>query len=188
MSKPGRPAGPAAETAELVLSAALDLLLTEGGAALTPQRLHAVTGVARTTIYRHWPMPRDFLAALIAVAPHPSPQPSGDPAADLHAEVDLLCDRLRDKPVAAFLRALVTASSTDPDCVPLRQRYVMDLLAPVHRSVRALAVTAECDVEEAAMTIVSPLLVDALLLDRPAERNRAHRAVDDLLARATDPT
>ncbi|MFI1236686.1 TetR/AcrR family transcriptional regulator [Nocardia salmonicida] len=188
MSKPGRPAGPAAETAQLVLSAALDLLLTEGGAALTPQRLHAVTGVARTTIYRHWPMPRDFLAALIAVAPHPGPQPSGDPAADLHAEVDLLCDRLRDKPVAAFLRALVTASATDPDCVPLRQRYVMDLLAPVHRSVRALAVDAECDVEEAAMAIVSPLLVDALLLDRAADRSRAHRAVDDLLARATDPT
>ncbi|WP_194833055.1 TetR/AcrR family transcriptional regulator C-terminal ligand-binding domain-containing protein [Nocardia sp. XZ_19_369] len=187
MSKPGRPAGPAADTEEIVLTAALDLLLTEGGTALTPQRLHAVTGVARTTIYRHWPTPRDFLAALISVAPHPAAQPTGDPVADLHAEVDLLCDRLRDKPVAAFLRALVTASSTDPECVPLRQRYVLDLFAPVYRSIRALGVAAAADIEEAATAIVSPLLVDALLLDRTADRQRAHRAVDDVLTRIADP-
>lgn len=188
MSKPGRPAGPAADTERIVLTAALDLLLTEGGAALTPQRLHAVSGVARTTIYRHWPTPRDVLAALIAVAPHPAADPTGDPVADLHAEVDLLCDRLRDKPVAAFLRALVTASSTDPDCAPLRRRYVMDLLAPVQRSIRAIGVNNQHDVKEAAMAIASPLLIDVLLLDRRADRSRAHRAVDDVLARVADPT
>ncbi|MFD6159819.1 TetR/AcrR family transcriptional regulator [Nocardia sp. NPDC060256] len=187
MSKPGRPAGPAADTERIVLTAALDLLLREGNSALTPQRLHTVTGVARTTIYRHWPTPRDFLAALIAVAPHPGAEPTGDPIADLHAEVDLLCDRLRDKPVAAFLRALVTASTTDPECVPLRQRYVLDLLAPVHRSIRAIGVDDERDAEGAAAAIVSPLLVDALLLDRTADRNRAHRAIDDVLTRIADP-
>ncbi|MFE9581545.1 TetR/AcrR family transcriptional regulator [Nocardia sp. NPDC006044] len=183
MSKPGRPVGPAADTEEIVLTAALDLVLTEGGSALTPQRLHAVTGVARTTIYRHWPTPRDVLAALISVAPHPSAEPSGDPVADLRAEVDLLCDRLRDKPVGAFLRALVTASSTDAECVPLRRRYVSDLLAPIRRSVRAIGDTGDDEADEAAMAIVSPLLVDTLLLDRPAGRARAHRAVDDVLAR-----
>ncbi|MEU0876346.1 TetR/AcrR family transcriptional regulator [Nocardia brasiliensis] len=183
MSRPGRPVGPAAETAEIVLTAALELVLSEGGSALTPQRLHAVTGVARTTIYRHWPTPRDVLAALISVAPHQAAEPSGDPIADLRADVDLLCDRLRDKPVGAFLRALVTASSTDPECVPLRQRYVLDLLAPIRRSVRAFGVTDDDEVDAAAMAIVSPLLVDTLLLDRPAGRARAHRAVDDVLAR-----
>ncbi|WP_433655004.1 TetR/AcrR family transcriptional regulator [Nocardia sp. CA-128927] len=183
MSKPGRPVGPAADTEEIVLTAALELVLTEGGSALTPQRLHAVTGVARTTIYRHWPTPRDVLAALISVAPHQAAEPSGDPVADLRAELDLLCDRLRDKPVGAFLRALVTASSADPECVPLRRRYVLDLLAPIRRSVRAIGVTDEGEVDEAAMAIVSPLLVDTLLLDRAAGRERAHRAVDDVLAR-----
>ncbi|WP_194818160.1 TetR-like C-terminal domain-containing protein [Nocardia sp. XZ_19_385] len=180
MTRPGRPAGPAADTESAVLTAALELLLTEGAAALTPQRLHAVTGVARTTIYRHWPMPRDFLAALIAVAPHESPEPSGDLAADLHAETDLLCDRLRDKPVAAFLRALVTASSADPSCAELRHRYVEDLLEPFRVALGELGVS---DAEEAASALVSPLLVDALLLDRPVDRARAHRAVDAVLIR-----
>ncbi|MEV6278907.1 TetR-like C-terminal domain-containing protein [Nocardia sp. NPDC051832] len=180
MTGPGRPAGPAADTETTVLTAALELLLSEGAAALTPQRLHAVTGVARTTIYRHWPLPRDFLAALIAVAPHESPMPSGDLAADLHAETDLLCDRLRDKPVGAFLRALVTASSADPSCTALRHRYVNDLLEPFRAALAALGVA---DVEEATLAIVSPLLVDTLLLDRRVDRERAHHAVEDVLAR-----
>ncbi|MCX4096854.1 TetR/AcrR family transcriptional regulator [Nocardia sp. alder85J] len=187
MNRPGRPAGPAADTAEIVLTAALELILTEGAAALTPQRLHAITGVARTTIYRHWPMPRDFLAALIEVAPHPAAAPTGDPVTDLHAEVDMLCDRLRDKPVAAFLRALITASVTDPACADLRRRYVEDLLAPFHRGVRALGVEDELRAAETAKSIVAPLLVDTLLLDLPVDPARAHRAVADALAHATIP-
>ncbi|AYF76989.1 TetR/AcrR family transcriptional regulator [Nocardia yunnanensis] len=185
MNRPGRPAGPATETAEIVLTAALELVLTEGAAALTPQRLHTITGVARTTIYRHWPAPKDFLAALIAVAPHPSPAPTGDPIADLHAEVDGLCDRLRDKPVAAFLRALVSASATDADCAELRRRYVGDLLAPFRSALRAAGVTDESEIEDIALGVVAPLLVDTLLLDRPADRERAHRAAAEGLARST---
>ena len=193
VTRPGRPAGPATETEEIVLTAALDLLLTEGATALTPARLHAVTGVARSTVYRHWPTPRDVLAALIAVAPDPPIETSGDLAADLHAAVDRLCDRLCHKPVAAFLRALVTASAADPSCAELRLRYVDDLLQPFraafHAHGRAGARTAgEGDlgaeaVEEAVMSVVSPLLVDALLLDHPVDRERAHRAVAHVLAR-----
>ncbi|MFI6866067.1 TetR/AcrR family transcriptional regulator C-terminal ligand-binding domain-containing protein [Nocardia sp. NPDC050406] len=183
MTRPGRPAGPSADTETVVLTAALELLLSEGAAALTPQRLHTVTGVSRSTIYRHWPTPREFLAALIAVAPHPPSRPAGDLAADLHAEVDLLCDRLRDKPVAAFLRALVTASAADPSCTPLRHRYVMDLLEPFRAALRAAGTTDADYIEEAVTAVVAPLLVDALLLDRPIHRERAHRAVDDVLAR-----
>jgi AcrR family transcriptional regulator len=184
VNRPGRPSGPATETAEIVLTAALELVLTEGAAALTPRRLHAMTGVARTTIYRHWPAPKDFLAALITVAPHPSPEPTGDPVADLHGEVDSLCDRLRDKPVAAFLRALVTASVADPECAELRHRYVSDLLAPFRAAVRRAGVREHAVIEEIALSIVAPLLVDVLLLDGPVDRDRAHRAVD----RAMEPS
>ncbi|WP_067720869.1 TetR-like C-terminal domain-containing protein [Nocardia yamanashiensis] len=182
MTRPGRPTGPATDTATIVLTAALDLLLTEGATALTPQRLHAATGIARTTIYRHWPTPRDVLAALIAVAPHEPIRTTGDVSADLHTEVDLLCDRLRDKPVAAFLRALVTASSADPECAELRRRYVSDLLEPFRTALRADGVSDAARIEELAAAVVAPLLLDVLLLDRPVDRERAHRAVDSAFA------
>lgn len=177
MSKIGRPAGPAADTVSTVLTAALEVLLTEGGAALTPLRLHQATGVSRSTIYRHWATPTDVLAALIDVAPPVQRVLSGDPVADLHAEVDLLCDRLRDRPVAAFLQALVTMAASDDAAGPLRQRYVDDLVAPFRAVLASDGVTGE-RADDAVNAIVAPLLVDALLLDRPASRERAHRAVD----------
>ena len=62
--------------------------------------------MSRSTIYRHWPTPTAVLAALIDVAPLPPSARTGDLARDLHAEVDALCNRLRDKPVGAFLQAL----------------------------------------------------------------------------------
>ncbi len=160
-----------------MLTAALELLLVEGGAALTPQRLHQATGVSRSTIYRHWATPTDVLAALIDVAPTARRALSGDPVKDAHAEVDALCNRLRDKPVGAFLQALVTMAATDPAAVELRQRYVDDLVAPFRRALGGADLPRQ-RVDDVVAAIVSPLLVDALLLDRPTARARAHRAVD----------
>ena len=170
-----RPAGPSADTAAVVLTAALELLLAEGASALTPQRLHAVTGVSRSTVYRHWPTPHDVLEALIAVAPSAEAPLAGDVAADLHAAVDQLCNRLRDKPVAAFLQALVAAAEPD-----LRHRYLEDLLAPFQRALTGVTRTER---DDAVAAIVSPLLLDALLLDKPTARTRAHRTVDEVVAR-----
>lgn len=181
MTRTGRPAGPAHDTTATVLTAALDLLLTEGAAALTAQRLHQATGVSRSTIYRHWPTPTDVLAALIDVAPTPRRPPTGDAARDLHAEVDALCNRLRDKPVAAFLQALAATAAADPAAADLRQRYVEDLVAPFQAVLRDAGVSRTA-ADDAVAAIVSPLLVDALLLDRPTARARAHRAVDLHLA------
>ena len=177
MRGPGRPPGPTADTETAVLTAALELLLTEGAGSLTAHRLHRATGVSRSTVYRHWPTPDTVLAALIAVAPT-SPTPStGDLAEDLHAAVDQLCNRLRDKPVAAFLQALVAAGADE-----LRHRYVEDLLAPFHSALRAAGVP-RTERDDAVAQVASPLLLDALLLDRPTARTRAHRSVDDVVAR-----
>lgn len=162
----------------MVLTAALELLLTEGAAALTPQRLHTVTGVSRSTVYRHWPTPDAVLGALIEVAPARDQQGTGDLATDLHHEVDQLCNRLRDKPVGAFLQALVAASA-----VHLRHRYVEDLLAPFHQVLRTSGVARAAERDYLAAQVVSPLLLDALLLDRPTARTRAHRTVDEVVAR-----
>ena len=108
---------------------------------------------------------------------------SGDLVTDLHAEVDLLCDRLRDRPVSAFLRALLAMADVDEAAVALRQRYVDDLVAPF-RTLLADADLSEDARDDVLNWIVAPLLVDALLLDRPAARERAHRAVGQSFPKA----
>lgn len=164
-----------------MLTAALNLLLAEGVGALTPQRLHLASGVSRSTVYRHWPNAHTVLEALVDVAPERPHPLTGDLAADLHDQVDVLCNRLRDKPVAAFLQALVAASAADPDAADLRRRYVGDLLAPFDKALRAGGVTRQGQRDEIVAVLVSPLLLDALLLDKPTARTRAHRQVDDVL-------
>jgi AcrR family transcriptional regulator len=172
-----RPAGPTNETAKTVLTAALQLLLTDGAQALTPQRLHVATGVSRSTVYRHWPTPHTVLEGLIEVAPTRDLELTGDLSTDLHAAVDQLCNRLRDRPVAAFLQALVAAGEPE-----LRHRYVEDLMAPFDNALKSAPRTER---EDAVAAIVSPLLLDALLLERPTARTRAHRTVDEVVAKVT---
>ncbi|WP_123665431.1 TetR/AcrR family transcriptional regulator [Actinocorallia herbida] len=180
MTRPGRPTGPTGDTTAVVLTAALELLLSEGAAALTPQRLHTVTGVSRSTVYRHWPSPRSVLEALVAVAPLTPREPAGDLGTDLHAEVDRLCDRLRDRPVGGMLQALVAAVALDPSVADLRRRYITDLLAPFHAALGDAAVP-EDEAEDVVTSVISPLLVDALLLGRAPGRTRAHRTIDEFL-------
>jgi AcrR family transcriptional regulator len=61
----GRPPGPHDDTLAKLLPAAQRLLLSEGGGALTPTRLHQETGVSRATIYRNWPSPADLVEAVL---------------------------------------------------------------------------------------------------------------------------
>lgn len=117
------------------------------------------------------------LEDLVEVAPLETVPDSEDPIGDLHLEVDRLCDRLRDKPVAAFLAALVAAARVDPVGRELRKRYVEDVMAPFRRLL-GLAELDGIEIEEAVSIIVAPLLVDTLLLDRAIGRRRAHDAVD----------
>jgi len=58
-----RPAGDprVAETREVVLTAARRLISDEGQDAVTPTRLMAMTGVSRSTIYRHWADPKAII-------------------------------------------------------------------------------------------------------------------------------
>lgn len=186
MTGAGRPTGPAGGTTEVVLSAALQLLLAEGVTSLTAQRLHQLTGVSRSTIYRHWPTPTTVLSALIDVASAPFSEPTGDMVADTHRAVDEMCDRLRDKPVTAFLQALASAAAVDPEAVDLRHRYLRDLVTPVHRAMSAGGLP-DALAQDAVPGIVAPLLVDAALLGRPVDRERAHRTVDRYVTASPGP-
>lgn len=85
-----------AQTRELVLQAARLIVASDGQAAVTPTRLVDLSGVARSTIYRHWP----DAAAIIADAMSEEDQRdaglnrTGDPATDLRAYLVQLRDVL----------------------------------------------------------------------------------------------
>lgn len=171
-SRRGRRAGPTAETEEQVLQAAFRLLCVAGPSALTPVRIHQETGVARTTIYRHWPTPAHIVDAVMgrAIARSELDELTGDLPHDLAVAVGTLTFRFEHRPVAAFYRA--TLELDDGVGLPTKsQVYIAGLIEPV-RDVIAGAVAAGSlrgDIDELTSILCGPLLLDHLLLDKPVD-------------------
>ncbi|MEM7321515.1 MAG: TetR/AcrR family transcriptional regulator [Actinomycetota bacterium] len=184
-SRPGRRAGPTAETQEQVLQAAFRLLCDEGPAALTPVRIHQETGVARTTIYRHWPSAEHIVDDIMirAIARVELDELTGDLAEDLATAVGTLTFRFENRPVAAFYRA--TLALDDPAISPTKsQTYIGGLIEPVRDVITSGVAAGQLrgDVDQLTASLCGPLLLDHLLLGRPVDAQAVSDGIDRFLA------
>ncbi len=93
-----------------VLSAAVELLREHGAAGLTVEGVAARSGVAKTTIYRHF-ADRDaiHIAAAESLTEPIAATASDDLVADVQAVLGALADRLRDGDFAAVLATCIDA-------------------------------------------------------------------------------
>ena len=185
----GRPAGPTAETQQAVLQVAFGLLCNEGPGALTPLRIHQVSGVARTTVYRHWPTPASIVEAILAraIARDELDDLNGELEHDLHVAVGSLVFRLGNRPVRLFYDAIRLHVDPDRD-EPLSERYIRGLIAPV-RDVVAAAIdrgdlSADADAVDGLVSqLCGPLVLDHVLLGRAPAATATEDAVARFLAR-----
>ena len=129
--------GPRRDTLETVFTAAFRLLIAEGAGAITAHRIHQETGIARTTIYRHWPQPHDLLSAMLerATGEHNVAAFRGELEHDLQSAVDSLVFRFNERPVRPLFGALVALGRDDPTCADIADGYVDGLLSPLYRAI-----------------------------------------------------
>ena len=185
----GRPRGPSSATQYAVLSAAWRILADEGITALTPTRLHAETGVARTTIYRHWPDAEAVVADIVAGASHGrAPRSaSGDLRSDLLAALGTLTFRLRHRPVGPLLGALLVGQTRRNSTSPTSAQYVAALVEPIRdvlvESQSSGALRGSVDPDALLGAFVGPLLLDVVLLGADPESVDDAAIVDDFLER-----
>jgi len=160
---------------ELVLHAAVELLLSGGPREVTAARVAEETGVARTTIYRQWPDQPSLLLATIdtLVAPH-SPTPStGEFPDDLNTVLTNLRIRLVTRRVRPVFAALVDHASRDPAFVASQRRFVGSMVQPtidvlVDAQQRGyLPATLDCSV--AATMLTGPIFHQHLLMQETIE-------------------
>lgn len=113
----GRGRRPADEVRADVLRAVGDLLLTEGSADLTFERVARVAGVSKTTLYKWWPS-KGALALdgyFHAVEPALAFPDTGDIRADLISQLRAFAQVMTQTPGGRVLAELIGQSQTDQD-------------------------------------------------------------------------
>ncbi len=122
----GRGRRPADQVRTEILTAAGNLLLAEGMAGFTIEKVAAHAGASRMTIYKWWPS-KGALALdgyFTVVGPTLTFPDTGDIVADLTSQLTAFVRLMRDTPAGAVVAQLIAQAQTDPDlAAAYRQRY-----------------------------------------------------------------
>jgi AcrR family transcriptional regulator len=174
-----------ARTRTTVLSAAIDLLAERGYSGFSVEAVVERTGVAKTTIYRHWPTRDDLLAATIAGLDDAGPLPdTGAFRPDLR---EFLAGRVRAARTTQWERcmpALIEAAAHNPELAALIGRLTGQLLAQIEtllrRGIERGELRRDLDPQLAASALIGPIVFRRLLLQEAPTPERV-AAFTDLL-------
>ena len=171
-----------------VLAAATELLVEGGPAAVTVDAVSARSGVAKTTIYRHWDSRDDLLVSVLEDAAPVLPEPPDDVPFEqaLRGLVDYVVDDLNDPRWQRMLPALLMLKHHEAGVAEIEEgvneRQIAALDAVLERGRREGLVAPGVTPELASTQLFGPLLF-ALLTDMVALDDRlAAVVVDGFLA------
>jgi AcrR family transcriptional regulator len=179
--------GRIARTRAAVLRSATELLVAGGPSAVTIDAIVAHSGVAKSTIYRHWESRDDVLVDVIETCAPTLVTP--DPALGfehaVRAVVDQAYTSLNDPEWARVIPALLLLKAHQSEIADLEQRIGKHQDQTFERII-AMGVaegrfTPDANVEELAAQLIGPL-VFAHLTGRPrVTKAFAHRVSDNFL-------
>ena len=169
-----------------VLEATLELLGEAGHTGATVEAIAERSGVAKTTIYRHWPSRGPLLFdALHSGIEKIDVTPTGDVRADLLACVQGLATKLRDPRQSRIMATMIDAAESDPELADLAVRFTAERQAAVAGILRAGIEAGELDpgidVELGGRMIGGALFYCRLMLHAPADEAQVEKVVDQVL-------
>lgn len=180
-------------TRRVVLDATLALLAECGYGAVTIEAVAARSGVAKSTIYRHWP----GRVELILDAFHELKAPVAPPAErDVRETVITMLENLArvtvDSRWSLCLPSLIDAAARDPEARRLHgqisaegRRSLVDLLAT---GVARGELPKGLDPELLAEALVGPILLRRLMSLPPFDPSQVRNLVDQLIPAPARPT
>jgi AcrR family transcriptional regulator len=180
-------------TRNAVLNAATDLLVEGGPAAVTMDAVVARSGVAKSTIYRHWSSRDEVLVDVIAhCAPNlDAPDPS-QPFPDALREITMsIVSHLHDPHWARIVPALLMLKSHADGVADIEKRIEKTqndtLTAVLERGIAEGALRADLRIDEAISHLVGPLLFAHLTGTVPLDDEFAAHTVEAFLAAYAPP-
>ena len=154
---------------------------------MTPLRVSEATGIARTTIYRHWPNREDLLADVMAAEePEPAVHDTGDTRMDLIAILAQMGERIGRRRGARFMAVAIDRSGLSGEAGgPHREmfrRRMEPLRSAIERGVAAGDLDESLDVDAAVAQLAGPPLFRAIMMRQPIDRPFIVSSVDAFLA------
>ncbi len=170
-----------------VLSAAVDLLVQGGASAVTVEAVVQRSGVARSTIYRHWPRRIDLVADTFRtlIPPLPAVPAAGDLRARLQTVLRGLAAQINEERYAALVPAVLDSATRDPELAEFRDVFARSQRAPLDAVLRASTATgelpADLDSDGAIAALVGPLLFRRVVLAQRVDADYADQLIDAFL-------
>ncbi len=176
-----------ARTRAKVLEAARRLLTEEGPDSVTALRISEATGIARTTIYRHWPDREDLLRDTVAIEePEIHVALTGDTRADLVAMLSHMADRIGKRRSARMMAVVIERSGHRGHTGGPHREMFRRRLEPLRDIIEAGIANGDLDssidVDEAVAQLAGPAFFQAVLLRRKIEPVFITTVVDSFLA------
>jgi AcrR family transcriptional regulator len=147
---------------QAVIAAAFALLEENGVAGFSVDEVARRSGVAKTTIYRHWPTRAALVLDACAKISNEQEIPdTGTLAGDLHVHLTTIAELLQTANWSAVLPSIVDAAERDPEFASLHAEIQRDHAAPVHEIIRRAIARGELptntDPATTAATLLGPL-------------------------------
>ena len=170
-----------------VLSVCVDLLVQGGAPAVTIEAVVQRSGVARSTIYRHWPRRIDLVADTFRtlIPPLPAVPASGDLRARLKGVLHVLATQINDEKYAAVVPAVLDSATRDPELAEFRDAFARSQRAPLDAILQASSAAGELppdlDRDGAIAALVGPLLFRRIVLAQSIDAAYADQLIDMFL-------
>ncbi len=181
---------------ERALAAAADLVGERGVEALTVDEVAIRSGVAKTTIYRHWPtrqgLALDALRTLAGAVPTPN---TGDLRRDLRLCLAELVEKASDQGLRRKMIAVLQAADQNTEFARIHRALIEERMRPV-RTVLQLAqargeVPSDLDLDIAIDLLHGPVIMRLLMRRGQVDAAMVDTVIDvvaaGLHARASPP-
>jgi|HigsolmetaAR201D_1030396.scaffolds.fasta_scaffold11614_2 AcrR family transcriptional regulator len=175
------------EARRKALAAAAALLAEKGVGALTIEEVAQRSGVAKTTIYRHWPERAALIIDTVrSTFEHVGTPDTGSLRGDLEAFFGGLVRADLTGHTARLMPCLIDAANRDPEIEVLLDRLAMERQEPikaiVQRAQQRGELPADLDMRVVVGTIVGPIVFRKVVWRQPLDAAYVKGCLDVALA------
>jgi TetR/AcrR family transcriptional regulator of autoinduction and epiphytic fitness len=191
MKRKGRAVDPRIERSRrIVLEAALAELAAVGYGAFTIESVSSRSGVAKSTIYRHWPGKLPLIAeAFESLNQQPGAGPDStvpdSPREKIVALIRHLADVMVDSEFSACIPALIEAAERDRQVRNFHHRYsqrrMANLVHAISEGIAKGEISSQLDPTVAALALAGPIFYRRLMTGQPYDPERVAALIDTVL-------